>query len=554
MVPWYLGTLLYTNRVFKSQGTRQLHRGFSHMPAIKFFGAPGTGKTYRLIEVFKTSVQKGILPNEIVVCTFRKSAAQKLINNLELEKNDKKYMGTIHSICYQLLGYPNMLTNADLQTFCSMVGLAPPTKHSFNWQDTDNEPTGKQSAFFNLYGWMKNTLTPLDKITMYPHIRDLNLPTPHIKSLIKKYEDYKKESGKIDFTDQITKIIEYGLIPDGARVLLVDEFQDLTPAQFEVFKLWAENMEKVAIAGDPNQTVYPFWGATSKYFTEYKAEERILSTTHRVPVPVWNTARKLLELNGVRVPDVKSDKEGILKRINHKQAEQAIRDYINDTLHLIRSNYQGVAISYLLADAGIIYTGLNPWTDSEINLFNGIVQLRKMDSLRKKELLEVLKRFPNIYFNFEPTKKTVIESIEEDAAQKYSHVDINKILQTQQTLLGPDTLYDVVKSIDPTAYMVNTGKLFKLKISRALGRYNQRIQIDDHTVKISTIHGAKGGEADTVFLHTAITSKIKKAMRTQQGRQDEARIFFVGLTRTAQTCFVIKDKGSNNYNIPVVTT
>lgn len=525
---------------------------------IKLNGGPGTGKTYEIVEYIKALQATTELKN-IIAGTFRRTASEDFINKLDIDdKEDRRYMGTIHSICFRLLGYPDMITNTELQIFCKQVGLAPPLNHPFNWQDTDNEPIGKQSAFLNLYGWTKNTLTPLDKIAMYPQIRELKLPMAHIKTLIEKYEDYKKEIGKIDFTDQISEVITHRLTPDSAQVLLVDEFQDLTPAQFEVFKIWAAAVDIVIIAGDPNQTVYPFWGATSKFFTDYEAEERILSTTHRVPVPVWNTARKLLEVNGVGVPDVTSDKAGTLNRITYKQAEQVIGDYDKDTLHLIRSNYQGVAISYQLAEAGIIYTGLNSWTDHEINLLNGIIQLRKQQTtekdihLYKKELVEIIDKFPDRYFKINTTKNELIKTVGDLKKPQYSLSKINSILETQQTLHGPDTLYDVIKSNDPTSHM-KAGKLLKLKISRALKRYDQRVKVDAHTVRISTIHGAKGGEADTVFLHTAITPKIKKAMRTKEGRQDEARVFFVGLTRTAQTCYMVKDKGPNNYNVPVVS-
>lgn len=522
------------------------------MTTIKYLGGPGTGKTYQLVQTVK-ALQTNIAPSEMIVCTFRKNAAEDLINELELDKEETRYMGTIHSVCYRILGYPDLIESKDLEMFCCLTGLTPPKSFNFSWVDTDNEPKGKQADFFNLYGWMKNTLTPIDKISLYPQIKHIKIPFELIKSLIIKYEDYKKEIGKIDFTDMISGVFENQLTPIGAKALIVDEFQDLTPAQFEVFRIWATAVDVVVIAGDPNQTIYPFWGATSQYFKEYEGEEKILPVTYRVPIPVWNTAKHLLKSNRVSVPDVVSDKPGTLDNINYKQAEQIISKYDKDTFHLVRSNYQGVPIAYQLAEAGIIYIGnINPWTDNELILLNAIIKLRNTDILTKKELLSILSSFPDKYFKFKTTKKALIESIEDDTKLLYSPPEQRRIFHTQQTIDASLTFYDVIKSLDPTAYMIRIGKLQKLKISKALQRYNHRVKIDFHTVRIDTIHGSKGLEADTVFLHTGTTPKIKKSMQTLHGRQDEARVFFVGMTRAAQTLFVVKDKGNNNYKILVV--
>lgn len=524
------------------------------MQKIKIFGAPGTGKTHQLIEVFKKTVADGTHPSEIMVCTFRKSAAQELMDNLNLEKKDRRYMGTIHSICYKLLGQPEMITKKDIQQYCISVGLALPQKNNYNPHGVDLPPSTKQASFFNLYSWMKNTHTPLDKIATYPHIKEIKVPTPHIKNLITQYEAYKKEIDKIDFTDQISKVVEKELVPYGVKALLVDEFQDLTPAQYKVFEIWADNMDLVAIAGDPNQTIYPFWGASSKFFTEYDAGECVLSVTHRVPTPIWNTAKRLLELNDIPAPSVESDKVGTLIRIDYLRAEHEARKYSKNTLHLVRSNYQGAAISYLLAEAGIIHTGINSWTDSEMSLLNGIIAVRNRAALQKNEVLELLNRYPDRFFICESTKEKLIESTNESMKTVYDKNDYSVLFNRNPTLFENDTLYDVIGSADPTTHMIGATKLFKTKLLNAISKHTKRVVIDKHTVKIQTIHGAKGGEADTVFLHTGITPKIKKAMRIKEGRQNEARVFFVGLTRTAKTCFVIKDKGSANYNIPAVVS
>ena len=75
------------------------------------------------------------------------------------------------------------------------------------------------------------------------------------------------------------------------------------------------------------------------------------------------------------------------------------------------------------------------------------------------------------------------------------------------------------------------------------------IKATDIKTTIETIHGAKGGERDIVFLHTGITPKIKRAMR--KNPKEEARVWFTGATRAHKELIFVKDAG-DNYKIPKV--
>ena len=51
-------------------------------------------------------------------------------------------------------------------------------------------------------------------------------------------------------------------------------------------------------------------------------------------------------------------------------------------------------------------------------------------------------------------------------------------------------------------------------------------------IKLSTIHGAKGGEADNVLLFTDLSGKALKEM--EKNPDDAHRVLYVGITRTKQ--------------------
>ena len=68
----------------------------------------------------------------------------------------------------------------------------------------------------------------------------------------------------------------------------------------------------------------------------------------------------------------------------------------------------------------------------------------------------------------------------------------------------------------------------------------------DPRIKISTIHGAKGGEATNVVLFlNQTTNTIKGAKKSQAKQDEEFRVWYVGTTRTMQNLFVIKCKNKS---------
>ena len=91
-----------------------------------------------------------------------------------------------------------------------------------------------------------------------------------------------------------------------------------------------------------------------------------------------------------------------------------------------------------------------------------------------------------------------------------------------------------------------------MKIEGALERnYPEMKKEDIDKTLLLTIHGSKGMEADSVFLHTAINPTIKKAMYTQKGVENEAYTWYVGITRTKKNLFFVTYTG-NNYPLPGV--
>jgi DNA helicase-2/ATP-dependent DNA helicase PcrA len=140
-----------------------------------------------------------------------------------------------------------------------------------------------------------------------PDISDLD-------AVARRYRTRLAERGVVDFDEQVTGAIER-LLADGrfrqrmqrfARILLVDEFQDLTPAHMLLIRLLTGPAGSVFAVGDDDQTIYGYAGATPRWLVDFGrwfpgAGLLPLEVNYRCPAPVVEAASNLLTRNALRV-------------------------------------------------------------------------------------------------------------------------------------------------------------------------------------------------------------------------------------------------------------
>jgi DNA helicase-2/ATP-dependent DNA helicase PcrA len=130
-----------------------------------------------------------------------------------------------------------------------------------------------------------------------------------------RYRGLLADRGVVDFDEQVYRAIEVLLTDPAARrrargacrVLLVDEFQDLTPAHLLLVRLLAGPDGAVYGVGDDDQTIYGYSGASPEWLIDFSryfptAGAHPLEVNYRCPVAVVDAARNLLTRNRRRVP------------------------------------------------------------------------------------------------------------------------------------------------------------------------------------------------------------------------------------------------------------
>ena len=164
---------------------------------------------------------------------------------------------------------------------------------------------------------------------------------PGLADAFPRYRAALREAGVVDFDEQVYGAVEALLDDAGLRTrlasrtrhLLVDEFQDLTPAHVLLLRLLALPGLEVFGVGDDDQVIYGYNGADPGFLLEYErlfpgAASSPLEVNYRCPAAVVEGARTLLTYNRRRVekvirPGPRADREPEALRVDRHPTERS---------------------------------------------------------------------------------------------------------------------------------------------------------------------------------------------------------------------------------------
>ena len=223
--------------------------------------------------------------------------------------------------------------------------------------------------------------------------RDYAPDVEGLAELAPAYAEALDERGVVDFDHQIVRAIEVLLTDPAARaaarrvcgVLLVDEFQDLTPAHLLMIRLLAGPRADVFGVGDDDQTIYGYSGASPRWLIEYErffpgADRHLLGINYRCPPDVVEAASNLLSHNRHRIakdieprlghPSASDDRQVDVRAVHDggSAVVERVRALIaggveaRDIAVLTRVNSTLLAPQILLSEAGIdCMAPVGPW-------------------------------------------------------------------------------------------------------------------------------------------------------------------------------------------------
>lgn len=586
----------------------------------------GSGKTKVLTTRIAHLMSKGVDAFNILALTFTNKAAAEMKERVEHILHNREarnlYIGTFHSVFARILraeahriGYPNSFTIYDTDDAKSVIKAVT---QELNLDVQHYKP----NAVYNRISGAKNALvSPKEYLTdYYIQQEDMRANRPMIGLIYEAYSKRCFKNGAMDFDDLLFKMYELlKTFPDVLhkyqhkfKYILIDEYQDTNPAQYEIIKLLGAVHENVCVVGDDAQSIYSFRGATIQNILQFQKdydEVKVikLEQNYRSTQNILTIANEIIKNNKGQIPktlfteNTAGEKIRLVRTMTDNEEgkfvadqiqEQKLRNHFNnkDFSILYRTNAQSRSFEESLRRMNIPYTiygGISFYQRKEIKDY--VAYLRIIVNPRDEEALKRIINYPvrgigktsvdrailaanenNIsmwqvlesapMFGF---KSATLQAIEEFVLMIRS---FHSMLQTKNAYdlafhVGKQTNFvkelfndkstEGVQRYENVQELLNSIKEFtETPMSeesgevgdKSLAAYLQQITLltdadekdpDADTVKLMTIHAAKGLEFPVVFVGGLEEGLFPNAMsiNTREELEEERRLFYVAITR-----------------------
>lgn len=576
---------------------------------------PGSGKTLTIAKRIEYLIMKHkVRPEEILVITFTKYAAWEMKNRTRSICGPSSYavtFGTFHGIYYGILKWAYRLNQSNLLSDEEKYRILREILPGIDWDqepEADEEKDYLQELAIEI-GNVKNNCMDIEEY------EPVKYTTEKFRKLYRTYEETKKKYRKIDFEDMLIQCRDLFMKrPDILKkwqekfqYILVDEFQDVNQAQYDVVRMLAAPQDNLFVVGDDDQSVYGFRGAKPGIMKEFmkdypKARQILLDVNYRSSGYIVKGALRVIGNNKIRfekkieafrkpdetvhvqeVKDPVQEAEYVLERIREYR-EKGVS--YTEMAVLYRTNVDARAMSELMMEYQIPFV----MKEHLNNIYEHFIALDMISYLRlsqgeydRKYFLQIANR-PNRYLTRESMKTGNVsyESLRRYYRDKDWMVDRIDQLEWDMKMICDKTPYAAIQYIrkrmgydeflkEYAAYRkISSEDLFAVleeiwQNSKGYGTIKEWFEHiesygkmlkeqnkkngEKEGVNLMTMHAAKGLEFDTVFVIEANEGSCpyKKATADEE-IEEERRLFYVAMTRAKRKLVIsyVKEKNGKD--------
>lgn len=482
----------------------------------------GSGKTKVLTTRIAHLMNQGVDAFNILALTFTNKAAAEMKERIERILGNAEarnlYIGTFHSVFARILraeahriGYPNSFTIYDTDDSRSVIKTVV---NELNLDDKQYKP----NIVGNRISSAKNALVgPAEYATdYYIQQEDMRANRPAIAQVYAAYANRCFKNGAMDFDDLLLKM--YELLKNFPEVLhkyqhkfryiLIDEYQDTNPVQYQITKLLAAVHENICVVGDDAQSIYSFRGATienillfQKDYDDVKVVK--LEQNYRSSQNIIHVANEVIKNNKGQIPkhlwteNKQGDKIVLVRTMTDNDEGRFVADciqeqklryhfYNKDFAILYRTNAQSRSFEESLRRMGIayrIYGGVSFYQRKEVKDF--LAYLRVIANTRDEEALKRIINYPVRGIGKTTIEKCVIAANEQNISM-YEVVsraaefgfkagtlealqNFHTMIRYFQSMLTNTNAYDVAVQVGKHTNLIK--ELFNDKTTEGLARY-----------------------------------------------------------------------------------
>lgn len=487
----------------------------------RLIGAPGCGKTTACLDIIEQEIARGVDPENIAFMSFSRKAAgeaaERAMARFGLDRTRFPHFRTLHSAAYSSLNLnpSNVMSNENWKEFGEYWGyhfkfVYPPTIS----QAYESGNLGDRMVKIVSYAKAKQVslheaLCQIDDPTLT--LRDINLFQARL-------DWYKKDRNVYDFSD----FIDLCQDPLDIDTFILDEAQDCSPAQWALARRLAKNAKRIVIAGDDKQQIYDWAGADVTPMFYETGERIILPKSHRLPRAI----KALVDRIGSRIPSPidryfdSRDDEGLVEKIS--RPEYADLNNGSSWLLLARNRWMLKDIERIAREKGVVYRGLDgEWSNAKgaIPAVLDYEKVRRGDPISLNDLRRIACYIPGMK---ELLKRPSLEDkiFWDDAMWPFE---------------GRPDWMEALKIDDATKSYI-----------RDLRRNGEPLKGPGRII-ISTVHGAKGGQADNVMMMTDISRRCRKQLDRKPAVEN--RVLYVAASRAKQALYICQPQTSSFWHV-----
>lgn len=459
----------------------------------------GSGKSSTIIESLKLA--KG----STIFLAFNKAIAEEL-------KSKGVNARTFHSLCFSAVRNHTGVSNVEGNKLSKLI-------RQYTTMDEDAIANGKGISSHDAgnYRVIAAKLVSLakqagmgflteDSIENWNAIcihHDIDIPKDQSGDIGRAVEvaqlllQWSNESDMVDFDDMLFIAVRDRLSLPKFDFVFVDEAQDTNMIQREILRMISHSNSRLIAVGDPSQAIYGFRGADADSLNhiarEFNAIRLPLSISYRCSQAVVNYAKQW-------VPHIEAAPDAIEGAVINFDTDWSVTEFEKDDLVVCRKNAPLIMLAFRCIRSNI------PVCVVGRDIGQGLITLvRQMDAIDLDMLNHKLDKF---------LEREVRKARKEDNAAKEEAIT-DKVLSLQYVIESVGSIVELEKAI------------------------NYLFADRDNAVRLSSIHKAKGLEAEYVYWLNR--SECPATWATQDWQlKEEIHLCYVAATRAKHTLALIE--------------
>lgn len=545
-------------------------------------GGAGTGKTRQILdELSRAKDELNLSVDEIGFCTFTRAGRQEISERaaetwgVDVERlTSSGWFRTAHSISYRCCEIEDgqLLEGRNGDEWLSTAVGGKINSRIDSRGERTYVADGDDTIPLALKAWelCRSRMEPLSvTLDRWSRCQSSSVSYADAVHVIQRYEQAKRRGDRLDFTDMIARFagVRYtiagpefvdplGDVPMDLRVLAIDEAQDSSQLVDRVCRRLAasDRIERIWLTGDPYQSIHSFAGGDYRLFLAWDAIEETMPRSYRCPRQILALGERCLRqmTTGYRERGIQpAGHEGSIRSTSEIEDALSGLTASSSALILGRCTFSIEDYESELIRRGLPYC----WVDKNHNAstlsgYGALWSLQHGEACRGAD-------YANAVAMLTVNSKTHGELLArgEKAAWRdgrRGHVDI--VLPTDRALaeLGvTDVLRDMIRG-GRWPEVVEPKSREKCERWFAVATRHGLEVANNPSIRLSTIHSAKGLEADKVILSASTSPSVERSRSILADLHDEeCRVAYVAVTRARKDFVFVEDRYNYRMDLPL---